>query len=153
MLKNFTPYICLLLLAACAAPEKTKPQKSDVFAELGRDLNSANQKVNTDSPWLSGRAVTLNVVGPIYSSNANSQSRANKILADVLTTLLSDTQPMSQLTGINYNQHFKSIKLHSYSSSDPQFTYVPALVKNAFADESAFHDKAPPSLIHWNRQK
>lgn len=139
MLKKSILYFSVVLLVACAAPEKQQKKQNDVFAELGRDLDQASLKVQTDSPWLSGKAVRLNVVGPIYSSNASSQSRANKILQGVLSTLLTDTEPMSKKTGIDFKQHFSAIKLHNYSSSDPQFTYIPALVNNAFADESALN--------------
>lgn len=139
MIKNIALVAAVSILFGCVSTEEEPIQKEDLFVEFGRNLNTANLKVSTDSAWLSGRAVKLNVVGPIYSTNATSHSRANLILNDVLDALLSSTTRMNSKTGIEFSQHFSEVERHTYNSDDERYTYIPALVRNAFADESALN--------------
>lgn len=131
--------IALLILFGCASTEKEPIVQDDLFVEFGRDLAAANNKTKIDSPWLSGQAVKLNVVGPIYSSKGKQRSRANLILRETLDFLTSNSERMSIKTGIDLSQHFVDIERHDYSTDDDKFTYIPALVSNAFADEATLN--------------
>lgn len=139
MIKNIALVAAILMVFGCVSTEKEPVQKEGLFVEFGRNLNSANLKAETDSQWLSGRAVKLNVVGPIYSTNAVSRSKANLILNDVLDALLTTPSRMNSKTGIEFSQHFSAVERHAYNSDDERYTYIPALVRNAFADESALN--------------
>ncbi len=131
--------LLLFFVSGCETVVDQPEQAPNVFDELESKITTAQAAKPLSSSWISGDAVQLRVVGPIYQTSIEKKSPASQALSKVLKFVSDKPEQLDQLAGVKLSEKFSAVNVSPFTLGQNEYSYIPAIFNVSYGDESALN--------------